>query len=187
MENQHFSVEKGVSRELQMNLDIVVHMLCEDLRVNVQDAAGDRILAGDLLKRDGTSWALWMDKVNKEIGSTADQKGVVHEYQILNQEETQRLLAQEEDMHVRHVLHEVRRNYRRKFPNSPRLKRGEIIDSCRIYGSLEGNKVHGDFHITARGHGYHDVGAHLDHKSKSVSHHIRYHFVRITSEAQAVS
>ncbi|TXC85859.1 hypothetical protein FS847_35425, partial [Streptomyces sp. ISID311] len=39
-------------------------------------------------------------------------------------------------------------------------------DSCRVYGSLELNKVQGDFHITARGHGYMEMGAHLEHESK---------------------
>jgi hypothetical protein len=43
------------------------------------------------------------------------------------------------------------------------MRRGDVPNACRIYGSLEGNKVQGDFHITARGHGYREVGAHLDH------------------------
>lgn len=107
-----------------------------------------------------------MEKVNKEIASSSDKKGIVHEYQILNEEDNQRLMAQEEDAHVRHVVSEVRRNYRRKFPKSPSMRRGDQVDACRIYGSLEGNKVQGDFHITARGHGYQDTGTHLDHKSK---------------------
>lgn len=97
---------------------------------------------------------------------SADKRDIVHEYQILNAEDNQRIMAQEEDAHVRHVVSEVRRNYRRKFPKSPSLRRGDKIDACRIYGSLEGNKVQGDFHITARGHGYQDLGGHLDHKSK---------------------
>jgi endoplasmic reticulum-Golgi intermediate compartment protein 2 len=162
-ENHHFSVEKGVSHELQMNLDLVVAMRCDDLRINVQDAAGDRILAAELLQQEGTSWKLWTDKVNREIASG------VHEYQILNQEDTKRIVAQEEDVHVRHVMGEVRRNVRRKFPRGPRLRRGDTVDSCRIYGSLEGNKVLGDFHITARGHGYQDPGGHLDHRGTSFS------------------
>ncbi len=36
---------------------------------------------------------------------------------------------------------------------TPKLK-GLDEDSCRIFGSLDLNKVQGDFHITARGHGY---------------------------------
>jgi hypothetical protein len=43
------------------------------------------------------------------------------------------------------------------------MRRGVVADACRIYGSLEGNKVQGDFHITARGHGYRENAPHLDH------------------------
>ncbi|KAL8778637.1 MAG: hypothetical protein Q9213_007327, partial [Squamulea squamosa] len=60
-ETHLFSVEKGVSHQLQINLDIVVPMLCHDLHVNVQDASGDRILAGDLLTKDPTNWSHWVD------------------------------------------------------------------------------------------------------------------------------
>ena len=39
-------------------------------------------------------------------------------------------------------------------------------DACRIYGMMEIHKCHGDFHITARGHGYQQFGGeHLDHNS----------------------
>ncbi|OJJ42877.1 hypothetical protein ASPZODRAFT_104636 [Penicilliopsis zonata CBS 506.65] len=165
-EMHHFSVEKGVSHELQLNLDMVVDMPCDTLRVNIQDAAGDRILAGEMLTKEDTSWKLWMDKRN------TDTYGGSHEYQKLNQEDSGRLAAQEEDAHAHHVMGEVRRNPRRKFPKSPKLRRGEKKDSCRIYGSLEGNKVQGDFHITARGHGYAELGAHLDHQAFNFSHMI---------------
>jgi hypothetical protein len=133
-------------------------MPCDQLRVNIQDAAGDRILAGDLLKREETSWMLWQ-KRNYETSSG-------HEYQTLSHEDAERLSDQEADSHVTHVLGEVRHNPRRKFPKGPRMRRGEVPDACRIYGSLEGNKVQGDFHITARGHGYRENAPHLDHGCK---------------------
>ncbi|OJJ82462.1 endoplasmic reticulum-Golgi intermediate compartment family protein [Aspergillus glaucus CBS 516.65] len=161
-ENHHFSVEKGVSHELQLNLDMVVKMPCDTLRVNIQDAAGDRILAGELLKREDTSWKLWMDKRNGGTGI----------YQTLSQEDNDRLEAQEEDAHVHHVLGEVRRNPRKKFAKGPWMRWGEKPDSCRIYGSLEGNKVQGDFHITARGHGYQEFAPHLDHGTFNFTHMI---------------
>lgn len=163
IESHHFSVEKGVSHELQLNLDVVVGMPCDTLRVNIQDAAGDHILAGDLLKREETSWKLWMDKRNGEAA------GGVPEYQTLSHEDTGRLSDQEEDVHVRHVLGEVRRNSRKKFQKGPRLRWTDTVDSCRIYGSLEGNKVQGNFHITARGHGYREFTPHLDHNCTSLT------------------
>lgn len=157
-ESHHFSVEKGVSHELQLNLDMVVSMPCELLRVNIQDAAGDHILAGELLKKEDTSWKLWMDKRNQRS----------REYQTLSQEDDARVAEQEADAHVRHVLGEVRHNPRKKFPKGPRMRWGEQADSCRVFGSLEGNKVQGDFHITARGHGYREFAPHLDHNGKSI-------------------
>ncbi|KAL8631065.1 hypothetical protein Q9189_003260 [Teloschistes chrysophthalmus] len=153
-ESHLFSVEKGVSHQLQINLDIVVPMLCHDLHINVQDASGDRILAGDLLNKDPTNWDDWA--AVKGAHQLADAKYVREE---------------EEDTHVGHVLGEVGGIKKKKFKRTPRVGRGAAVGkSCRIYGSLEGNKVQGDFHITARGHGYVELGAHLDHDTFNFSH-----------------
>lgn len=121
-------------------------MQCADLHVNVQDASGDRILAGDLLHKDPTNGNHWVDV----------DKGVFRLEQGMSIEE------QERDTHVGHVLGEVRSS-KRKFKRTPRLGRNEKASACRLYGSLEGNKVQGDFHITARGHGYMEYGEHLEH------------------------
>ena len=139
-------------------------MRCKDLHVNVQDAAMDRILAGDMLTKHDTNWQLWTDKLNKKRrGGGA--------YRALHEENKDRTEAEEEDQHVGHVLGHMREGGR-KFPTTPRLRRWEQSDSCRIYGSLEGNKVQGDFHITARGHGYMEFGGetHLSHEGLSTSH-----------------
>jgi endoplasmic reticulum-Golgi intermediate compartment protein 2 len=143
---------------LQLNLDVVVAMQCKDLHVNVQDAAGDQILAGELLSKHETNWQLWTDKLNKR------RRGNKPEYQLLHEENSDRMQAEKEDQHVGHVLGHMREGGK-KFAKTPKLRRGENPDSCRIFGSLEGNKVQGDFHITARGHGYIEFGQHLDHES----------------------
>jgi endoplasmic reticulum-Golgi intermediate compartment protein 2 len=161
-ETHHFSVERGVGHELQLNLDIIVAMQCADLHVNVQDAAMDRILASEMLTKEPTNYELWMSSGSR---STA--------YQTINQRSPARKVAEEEDSHVGHVLGHMRDNPSRKFAKSPKL-RGAPSNACRIYGSLEGNKVQGDFHITARGHGYMEFGQpmHLDHNAFNFSHHI---------------
>lgn len=130
-----------------MNLDIVVRMHCEDLHVNVQDATGDLIKAGDLLSKDQTNWKQW-GRAHK-LKETYDKN-----------------LYGEEDEDVHDYLGAARRG-KRKFSKTPRLR--GISDSCRIYGSMEENKVKGDFHITARGHGYISWENHLDHSRKSMS------------------
>ena len=172
-ETHHFSVEQGVSHELQLNLDIVVAMQCKDLHVNVQDAAMDRILAGDLLKREDTNWQVWVDKAPSGTKKGYRKKAGENYYRRLHENDLRRRRAEEEDQHVSHVLGHMREGAR-KFMRSPRLRASSPRDACRIYGSLEGNKVQGDFHITARGHGYMDFGGptHLDHGTFNFSHHV---------------
>ncbi|EXJ77174.1 hypothetical protein A1O3_10332 [Capronia epimyces CBS 606.96] len=169
-ETHHFSVERGVGHELQLNLDIVVAMPCHDLHVNVQDAAMDRIMAGDLLTKEDTNFAVWTDPRQRWLR----KKHRRAQYQGLHGGDGQREKEEEEDSHVSHVLGHMRENQGRKFTKSPHLRAGMAVDSCRIYGSLEGNKVQGDFHITARGHGYMEFGMqqHLDHGRFNFSHHI---------------
>ena len=126
---------------MQINIDIVVAMSCADLHVNMQDAAGDRTLAGDLLRKDPTYFSQW-GKGKHVLGQGEDG-----------------LPGWEDMWDVHDQLGAAKK--RKKFPKTPR-RRGEG-DSCRIFGSLDGNKVQGDFHITARGHGYREFGEHLDH------------------------
>jgi hypothetical protein len=138
-------VEKSISHQLQINLDVVVAMRCDDLHVNVQDASGDRILAGDALHKDPTTWEQWGKSKGQRLADKVDD-GVYG-------------LGDDEDVHD--YLGAARKG-RRKFPKTPHLKGQE--NACRIWGSMEGNKVQGDFHITARGHGYFEFGMHLDHQ-----------------------
>ncbi|KAK6409544.1 hypothetical protein LTR95_018303 [Oleoguttula sp. CCFEE 5521] len=154
-----FSVEQGVGHDLQINLDVVVRMKCEDLHVNVQDASGDRILAGSTLHKDPTAWIQWGNNRRMHtLGATREERLEVKsagEYR-------------EEDVHD--YLGAATKS--KKWPRTPKLPRNIDSDSCRIYGSMEGNKVQGDFHITARGHGYMELGQHLDHNTFNFSHHI---------------
>lgn len=148
---QTFSVEKGVAHDMQINIDIVVGMMCGDLHVNMQDAAGDRTLAGDLLRKDSTYFSQW-GKGKHTLGQGEDGHP-----------------GWEEMWDVHDQLGLAKK--RKKFPKTPRLRGAG--DSCRIFGSLDGNKVQGDFHITARGHGYREFGEHLDHARFNFSHHIQ--------------
>lgn len=154
-EEHTFAVEKGISHVLDINLDIVVKMQCEDLHVNVQDAAGDRILAASRLKKDPTSWSQWADARGiHKLGKDAHGKTITGE----GYEE-----AHDEGFGEEHVHDIVALGRKRaRWGKTPRLW-GNPPDSCRVYGSLELNKVQGDFHITARGHGYMEMGDHLDH------------------------
>lgn len=169
-----FSVEKGVAHDLQMNLDIVVAMKCDDLHINVQDASGDRIMASEMLKKDSTRWMLWTSAEGGGLGLVEGRKG--KEVRKAREKEQQREQSGGEKEWLRQQAEQYRREEdvheylskargRHLFKGTPRMRRGEEGDACRVYGSLEGNKVQGDFHITARGHGYMEFGEHLDHQS----------------------
>ncbi|KAK0636168.1 endoplasmic reticulum vesicle transporter-domain-containing protein [Bombardia bombarda] len=162
-ETHTFAVEKGVSHSMNINLDIVVKMACNDIHVNVQDAAGDRILAASKLTRDKTNWSMWVD--NKGMHRLGRDE---HGRLITGEGYTS--LAHEEGFGEEHV-HDIVALGRKKarWGKSPRMW-GAEGDSCRVYGTLELNKVQGDFHITARGHGYMEFGEHLDHTSFNFSH-----------------
>ncbi|KAF1836306.1 DUF1692-domain-containing protein [Decorospora gaudefroyi] len=155
--SQTFSVEKGVSHDMQINIDVIVAMRCADLHVNMQDAAGDRTLAGDLLRKDPTTWSQWTGK-NLESG--------MHELGKGGGEKAAPGWEELWDVHE-----QLGRARKRKFSKTPRVR--AQTDSCRIFGSMDGNKVQGDFHITARGHGYLEFGEHLDHSTFNFSHIIR--------------
>jgi len=153
-----FAVEQGVGHDLQINLDVVVAMKCDDLHVNVQDASGDRILASQALHKDPTTWNQWgSNRKSHALGSTKEERTEMSSGEY-----------KEDDVHD--YLGAARTS--KKFKKTPRVPRGQQPDSCRIYGSMHGNKVQGDFHITARGHGYMEFGAHLDHSAFNFSHHI---------------
>jgi hypothetical protein len=137
-----------------MNLDIVVGMRCQDIRVNVQDASGDRIVASDMLRRDPTAWRLWSGR--KDV------------HKLMGGDTGKRKSGPETEVDVHDYLGAARS--RRTFPKSPRLR--GAADACRVYGSLEENKVQGIFDITARGHGYREFGEHLDHSTFNFSHQI---------------
>ncbi|KAH8670929.1 endoplasmic reticulum vesicle transporter-domain-containing protein [Xylariales sp. PMI_506] len=160
-ENHTFAVEKGVGHEMQINMDIVVRMKCKDLHVNVQDAAGDRILAGTKLKEDPTNWMQWVDaKGNHKLGKDAQGKTITGAG------------WHDEGFGEEHVHDIVALGKKKpKWAKTPKVwGRSGGGDSCRIYGSLDLNRVQGDFHITARGHGYAESGEHLDHKLFNFSH-----------------
>ncbi|KAI1093160.1 DUF1692-domain-containing protein [Rostrohypoxylon terebratum] len=158
-ESHTFAVEKGVGHSMQINLDIVVKMKCKDLHVNVQDAAGDRILAASRLQEDATAWSQWVDakgvhKLGKDSHGRAITGAGWHDEGFGEE-------------HVHDIVAMGRKKAR--WGKTPRLW-GAEADSCRIYGSLDLNRVQGDFHITARGHGYAEAGQHLDHNAFNFSH-----------------
>lgn len=158
-ENHAFAVEKGVGHEMQINLDIVVKMECRDININVQDASGDRILAEKRLQHDPTVWSQWADATGvHKLGRDSHGRINTGEGYLIDS-------LNEEGFGQEHIHDIVALGKKRaKWSKTPR-PRGKA-DSCRVFGSLDLNRVQGDFHITAVGHGYMSFGEHLDHNSK---------------------
>jgi len=147
-------VEPGIGHEMQINLDITVAMPCSSLHLNVQDAMQDRILAGDLLAREDVRF---------------DDGGA---HKLFHPEGGDSGAAGEQQQHVYEVLRKGGKKGGFKSGRKGGLfssfggggDAGSSSSSCRIYGSMGVNKVQGDFHITAKGHGYWEDGAHIDHQ-----------------------
>lgn len=144
-ETQSFGVEHTIGHSMQINLDITVAMPCDSLHINVQDAALDRILASGILKKESTSFD---DTSAHRLVTIGDRRD--------------------------HVYDVMARAKKSKFGKSKRRPTAwltrEDRSSCRIYGSMDVNRVRGDFHITAKGHGYESVGDHIDHNTFNFSH-----------------
>ncbi|KAK6329683.1 hypothetical protein TWF696_003553 [Orbilia brochopaga] len=143
---EHFSVQGGEGHSMQINLDVIVAMPCDTLHVNVQDAAGDRILAGDLLTKAPA------DFVSSEA-HTLNKKGTGERRQAFDGSDE--------------VIRKAGKKKKKFKLNLPKRPKG---NSCRIYGSMDVNRVMGDFHITAKGHGYWEAGQHVDHGIFNFSH-----------------
>ncbi|KAK6526238.1 hypothetical protein TWF694_004847 [Orbilia ellipsospora] len=146
---EHFSVQGGEGHLMQINLDVIVAMPCDTLHVNVQDAAGDRILAGDLLHKVSTDF-VYTD--THTLPHNLKKKG--------KQDRGQAYDGSDE------VIRKAGKKKKFKL-NLPKRPKGS---SCRIWGSMDVNRVMGDFHITAKGHGYWEAGQHVDHDIFNFTH-----------------
>lgn len=151
-----FDVEVGIGHDLQLNFDMIVHMPCEQLNVNVQDASGDRVMASMVLKKDDTTWAQWASyHKSHALGTTKEERLSIEDAVEYRQQD------------VHDYIHAARG--RKNFRKTPKLPRGVPADSCRLAGSMHTNKVQGDFHITAAGHGYASIpGFHIPHDRECI-------------------
>lgn len=150
-----FDVEAGIGHDLQINFDILIKMKCNDLHINVVDASGDRVFASQVFKKDNSTWDQWA----KWHGGSGHTLGVTKEERL----DIRDVMGGDEyklqDVHD--FLHAARG--RKNFRKTPKLPSGVSEDTCRIAGSIHTNKVQGDLHITAQGHGYSGGPQHLDH------------------------
>ncbi|KTW26269.1 uncharacterized protein T551_03568 [Pneumocystis jirovecii RU7] len=144
-EEHQFNIEKEVMEHMKLNVDIVVFMPCDVIDVNVKDATSELILAGETLKKEGV----------RRVGALFETESI--------------------DFSSKHIppIQTVKQVFRRLKEEELKPK-GHVKDApaCRIYGSIDIHRVHGNFHITAQGHGY--GIKHLSHDQMNFTHIIRH-------------
>ncbi|GAA6009315.1 hypothetical protein JCM11491_004270 [Sporobolomyces phaffii] len=119
-----FSVDRGISHELQLNFDATIATPCHYLTVDVRDAVGDRLHISDEFKKEGTTFAIGTARhldtlLRPELSASDMLKGSKGKKQFAK---TKKVVE-----------------------NGP---------ACRIYGSMDVKKVTGNLHVTTLGHGY---------------------------------
>ncbi|CEP20587.1 unnamed protein product [Cyberlindnera jadinii] len=126
--DHQFHVDNTVSRNMTINLDILVAMPCNFIQTNVRDLTYDRFLAAEKLQYEGMSFFL------------------PHGYQVNSE---RHIVTPELD----EIMAEgIRAEFLRRESTGHNLG----SPACHIFGSIPVNRVAGDFHITAKGFGYRD-------------------------------
>ncbi|ORX88530.1 DUF1692-domain-containing protein [Basidiobolus meristosporus CBS 931.73] len=139
-----FLVDPNIEHTMQVNLDVYLAMDCENLTVDVLDAAG----ASSRVKHSLNVVPVYYTFAPLES-------------RPVNQKEP------EEDIDVEQIIRDARKSEKR----SDALD-AEEYNACRVSGSMKVNKVAGNLHITAFGHGY--GGSHVDHEALNFTHYIRH-------------
>ncbi|KAI9027898.1 endoplasmic reticulum vesicle transporter-domain-containing protein [Hyaloraphidium curvatum] len=131
-----FLVDKDISHDITVNLDITVLTKCSYLTVDVVDVHQIRLMGVDapVLKIQEGDGAFGRDD---PLALGIDQ-----------------------------LVMDAKSDY-----SSPADRSGGEGSACRVAGTIKVNKVAGNLHITALGHGY--GGQHVDHEAMNFSHVFR--------------
>lgn len=139
--DHQFHVDNTVSRNMTINLDMLVAMPCNFLQTNVQDLTDDRFLASEKLQFLGMSF-FTPPGYRKD-----DEKDV-------RTPELDEIMA--EGVRAEFMSHQVE-DAQRGAP------------ACHIFGSIPVNRVAGQFQITAHGFGYRGR-SHVDVEALNFTH-----------------
>lgn len=122
--DHQYSVDEIIRSSVNLNVDIMVKMPCKYLDANIRDITEDRNMAEEVLNFEGF-------QVPNALWNMGKEKNVFTP-------DLDEVLSN--SLEADYVTKGVRKNL-----DAP---------ACRIYGSVPINRVEGDFHITAEGHGY---------------------------------
>jgi len=140
---QDFLVDPTVDVSMQINLDIVVKMPCELLSIDVLDTAGESY---NVLTKIKEFPALFNADNARHLRDQAGYRYNSNVREIVRATEGPNLIQ-----------------------NSP-LPAGVVPDACRLAGSINVDKVVGNLHITALGHGHGSV--HAPHAAINFTHRV---------------
>lgn len=179
--------------KLQINLDITLNMKCDLFTINVVDAAGDSMHVKDKVQiKHVTAFDAEAAKVAEQrakvweereggytllnsfvnLAESFRKKNSTHEKHKKVMENQQKMFGNARDM-IEAAFDETPKNVEKRADGTS----GELMvmevdsasaTSCRIKGAIPVNKVAGNLHITAHGHGY--GGGHVDHSAMNFSH-----------------
>ncbi|XP_071543328.1 endoplasmic reticulum-Golgi intermediate compartment protein 2 isoform X3 [Panulirus ornatus] len=155
-----FRPDADFTEKLKINVDITVAMPCRYVGADVLDMTGQQVMTFGSLNMEDTWWALDPD-------------------QRIHFEGVQRVNSYLREQF--HSVHELlwRSGYTNIFGDMPRRRiyPEKEKDACQVYGTLEINKVAGNFHITAgktiplpRGHAH--LAVFMDDKDYNFTHRI---------------
>ncbi|KAK8725725.1 hypothetical protein OTU49_010717, partial [Cherax quadricarinatus] len=155
-----FTPDADFTEKLKINIDITVAMPCRFVGADVLDMTGQQVMTFGSLDMEDTWWVLDPD-------------------QRLHFEGVQRVNSYLREQF--HSIHELlwRSGYTNIFGDMPRRRSfpDKEKDACQLHGSLEINKVAGNFHITAgktiplpRGHAH--LAVFMDDKDYNFTHRI---------------
>ncbi|XP_014208988.1 endoplasmic reticulum-Golgi intermediate compartment protein 2 [Copidosoma floridanum] len=127
-----FEPDTDYDNRLQMNIDLTIAMPCSRVGADVLDSTNQNLITRDTLKEEDTWWNLTPDQ-------RAHFEALKHMNSYLREEY--------------HAVHELLWKSNRPTFYSEMPKRHDIPsyapNACRIYGSLDINKVAGNFHVTS--------------------------------------
>ncbi|KAF8979765.1 hypothetical protein BGZ46_005084 [Entomortierella lignicola] len=136
-----FLVDPLVNHELQINLDITVAMPCDSLNIDLRDMAEVQLHLTDKVHKI---------PVHFQLGSSAYSDNI-----------------RQQPLDVQQLIRAASKTAALEKASK---QNPEDLKACKIVGSFEANKLSGNLHITAVGHGY--AGAHIDHRTMNMTHKI---------------
>ncbi|KAK9308350.1 hypothetical protein QLX08_001764 [Tetragonisca angustula] len=127
-----FETDTDIDAKLKINIDITVAMTCGRISADVLDSTNQNMIGHDSLEQEDTWWEL-----------TQEQRSHFEALKDMNS-----YLREEY-----HAIHELlwKSNQVTLYSEMPKRTRQPSYppNACRIHGSLNVNKVAGNFHVTA--------------------------------------